>query len=357
MRYAYTDWIFEGSIVMAKVITFGELLLRLSPPGYRLFSQANAFDAYYGGAEANVAVSLANFGVSAAFVSKIPSHAIGQGAMNVLRQSGVDTSWVLRGGERMGIYFLEQGASQRPSRIIYDRKYSSITEVSSDEFSWRDILEGAKWFHFTGITPALGENVAEICREACKTAKKMGVTVSCDLNYRKKLWSCEKAREVMTSLMKYVDVCIANEADAKDVFGLELPGTNVEKGILDINGYKYVAKQMKQQFDLKTVAITLRKSITASENNWSGILYDGENDLFYESQEYPIHLVDRVGGGDSFAAGLIYSLLKNKDMQQAVDFAAAASCLKQTIPGDMNYVTISEVEALASGSASGRVQR
>lgn len=342
---------------MAKVITFGELLLRLSPPGYRRFTQADRFDVYYGGAEANVAVSLANFGVSAAFVSKVPSHTIGQAAVNALRQSGVDTACVLRGGEKLGIYYLEQGASQRPSQVIYDRKHSSIAEASPGEFDWKNILERAEWFHFTGITPALGDNVAEICREACEKAKELGVTISCDLNYRKKLWSSEKARDIMTSLVKYVDVCIANEADAKDVFGLELPGTNVEKGVLDLEGYKYVARELHHRYGCKTVAITLRKSITANENNWSGLLYESRHDLLYVSREYPIHLVDRVGGGDSFAAGLIYSLLENKDMQAVIEFAAAASCLKQTIPGDMNCVTVSEVEALASGNMSGRVQR
>lgn len=342
---------------MAKVITFGELMLRLSPPNFKRFTQANTFDAYYAGAEANVSVSIANFDVPTVFVSKVPNHAIGQAAVNVLRQSGVDTSKILRGGEKLGIYFLEQGASQRPSQVIYDRQHSAISEALSNEFDWNDIFKDASWFHFTGITPALGDNLAEICMRACETAKEMGIPISCDLNYRKKLWSSEKAQDTMNSLVKYVDVCIANEADVRDIFGLEIPGTNVEKGVLNLEGYKYASKELHRRYGFKIIAFTLRKSITASENHWSGLLYDCSKDLFYISREYPIHLVDRVGGGDSFAAGLIYSLIKKKDMQAVIEFAVAASCLKQTIPGDMNYVTVSEVEALVSGNISGRVQR
>ncbi|MCI8483419.1 MAG: sugar kinase [Lachnospiraceae bacterium] len=340
---------------MAKVVTFGEIMLRLAPEGYDRFFQNDRMRASFGGGEANVAVSLANYGVEAAFVTKLPEHAIGQGAVNSLRSYGVDTSKIVRGGERVGIYFLEKGASQRGSVCIYDRAHSAVQEASPEEFDWNVIFQGAQWFHFTGITPALGKNAVEICREACKTAKSQGVKISCDLNYRGKLWSREEARAAMTELCQYVDVCISNEEDAKDVFGIEAENTDIYGGKLNKEGYQQVAKQLADQFGFEKVAITLRTSITASDNDWAAMLYDGENYCF--SKEYHLHITDRVGGGDSFGGGLIYALLSGKSTQEAVDFAVAASALKHSIEGDYNLVTVSEVEKLAGGDGSGRVQR
>lgn len=338
-----------------KAITFGELMLRLAPEGYYRFVQADKLGATFGGGEANVAVSLANYGVPTAFVTKLPTHEIGQAAVNSLRRYGVDTSCIARGGDRIGIYYLEKGASQRPSKVIYDRAGSAIATASASDFDWEKIVDGADWFHFSGITPALGDNVAVITEEALKACKKKGVTVSCDLNYRKKLWSKEKAREVMTKLMKYVDVCIGNEEDAADVFGIKAEGTDVTKGELDKQSYRSVAKQLKDRFGFKYVATTLRTSISASRNLWAGMIYDGNE--FHLSREYDMQIVDRVGGGDSFAGGLIYSLLNGKTPEAAIQFAVAASCLKHTIEGDYNMVSVSEVETLAGGDASGRVQR
>ena len=340
---------------MKRVITFGEIMLRLAPEGYYRFVQAEKYGATFGGGEANVAVSLANFGVDAVFVSKVPKHEIGQACVNSLRRFGVDTDEILRGGDRLGIYYLEKGASQRPSKVIYDRAGSSISQATKDEFDWEDILEGADWFHFTGITPALGDNVAEICLEAVKAAKKKGITVSCDLNYRNKLWSKEKAGEVMGELCKYVDVCIANEQDADDVFGIKARNTDVTSGKVDHEGYKDVALQLASRFGFKKVAITLRGSISANDNDWAGMLYDG-NDFFF-SRTYPVHIVDRVGGGDSFGGGLIYACLNDYSGQDTINFAVAASCLKHSIEGDYNMVTVDEVKKLAGGDASGRVQR
>ena len=340
---------------MAKVITFGEIMLRLAPEGYYRFVQAQSFGATYGGGEANVAVSLANFGVDTAFVTKLPKHEIGQAAVNKLREFGVDTARIVRGGGRVGIYFLEKGASQRPSKVIYDRAGSSIATADKSDFDWDAIFAGVEWFHFTGITPALGANVVDICMEACKAAKAKGITVSCDLNYRKNLWTREQAGKAMAALCDYVDVCIANEEDAKDVFGIEAENTDIYGGQLDHAGYKAVAKQLADRFGFKKVAITLRTSISASENNWAGMLFDGERYCF--SKEYNMKIVDRVGGGDSFGAGLIYSCLNGYDAQQAVEFAVAASCLKHTIEGDMNMVSVDEVQKLAGGDGSGRVQR
>ena len=340
---------------MKRVITFGEIMLRLAPEGYYRFVQAEKYGATFGGGEANVAVSLANFGVDAVFVSKVPKHEIGQACVNSLRRFGVDTDEILRGGDRLGIYYLEKGASQRPSKVIYDRAGSSISQATKDEFDWDDILEGADWFHFTGITPALGDNVAEICLEAVKAAKKKGITVSCDLNYRNKLWSKEKAGEVMGELCKYVDVCIANEQDADDVFGIKARNTDVTSGKVDHEGYKDVALQLASRFGFKKVAITLRGSISANDNDWAGMLYDG-NDFFF-SRTYPVHIVDRVGGGDSLGGGLIYACLNDYSGQDTINFAVAASCLKHSIEGDYNMVTVDEVKKLAGGDASGRVQR
>ncbi|WP_101910219.1 sugar kinase [Marasmitruncus massiliensis] len=340
---------------MAKVITFGEIMLRLAPEGYYRFVQAQSLGATYGGGEANVAVSLANFGIDAAFVTKLPKHDIGQAAVNKLREFGVDTSLITRGGDRVGIYFLEKGASQRPSKVIYDRAGSAIAKATAADFDWNKIFEGVEWFHFTGITPALGDNVAEICLEACKAAKAKGITVSCDLNYRKNLWSREKAGQIMEGLMKYVDVCIANEEDASDVFGIKASDTDVTTGKVNHEGYKDVARQLADRFGFKKVAITLRGSISANDNNWAAMLYtDGQ---YYFSKNYLIHIVDRVGGGDSFGAGLIYSCISGFAPQETIEFAVAASCLKHTIEGDLNMVSVDEVKKLAGGDGSGRVQR
>ena len=341
---------------MAKrIVTFGEIMLRLAPEGYLRFFQNDTMQATFGGGEANVAVSLANYGMDASFVTKLPTHAIGQGAVNSLRGLGVDTKDIVRGGDRVGIYFLEKGASQRGSVCIYDRAHSAIQEAKREDFDWDKIFDGADWFHFTGITPALGENLVEICIDACKAAKAKGVKISCDLNYRGKLWTRAQAREAMTKLCEYVDVCISNEEDAKDVFGIEAENTDIYGGKLDKEGYKSVAKQLMDTFKFEKVAITLRSSISANDNDWAGMLYDGENYCF--SKEYHLHIVDRVGGGDSFGGGLIYSLLSGKDSQSAIEFAVAASALKHSIEGDYNRVTVSEVEKLAGGDASGRVQR
>lgn len=338
-----------------KVVTFGEVMLRLAPENYLRFVQSEKYEATFGGAEANVAVSLANYGVDAAFVTKLPAHEIGQAAVNSLRKFGVDTTKIVRGGDRVGIYYCEKGASQRPSKVIYDRAYSSIATAKKEDFDWDKIFDGVEWFHFTGITPALSDETAEITLEACKKAKEKRITISCDLNFRKKLWSKEKAGKVMGEVCKYVDYCIANEEDAKDVFGIEADNTDINTGKLDRNGYISVAKKLTERFNFKGVAITLRESLSANDNNWSAMLYTNDEAVF--SKKYAMHIVDRVGGGDSFGGGLIYSLLNGYDAQKAIEFAVAASCLKHSIEGDYNMVSVSEVEALAKGNASGRVQR
>ena len=340
---------------MARIVTFGELMLRLQPYNYERFVQCDHVEFTFGGGEANVAVSLANYGMDAAYVTKLPAHAIGQAAVNSLRRYGVDTSKIVRGGERVGIYFNEKGASQRGSVCIYDRAHSAIQLAQSSDFDWDNIFEGADWFHFTGITPALGANLVEICKQACQAAKARGVKISCDLNYRGKLWTRAEAREAMTKLCEYVDVCISNEEDAKDVFGIEAEGTDITGGKLNHEGYKSVAKQLADKFGFEKVAITLRSSISANDNDWAGMLFDGENYCF--SKSYHLHIVDRVGGGDSFGGGLIYSLLSGKDTQAAIEFAVAASALKHSVEGDYNRVSVSEVEKLAGGDGSGRVQR
>lgn len=338
-----------------KVVTFGEIMLRLSPPGYHRFVQASSFDAIYGGGEANVAVSLANYGLNAHFVTKVPEHEIGQSAINALRRYGVGIEHVLRGGERLGVYYCEHGASQRPSKVIYDRAGSSIAEVVADEFDWEHILKDAAWFHFTGITPALSEQAAAATLEALRVAKKMHVKVSVDLNYRQKLWTSEKANQVMSKLMEYVDVIIANEEDAEKVFGIRAAEVDVTSGELCVESYQTVAQELVRRFGFEKVAITLRENLSASDNNWCGMLYDGQD--FYTSKKYPIHVVDRVGGGDSFVGGLIYALISKMDSATAVEFAAAASCLKHSISGDFNLAMVSEVQLLMAGDASGRVQR
>jgi 2-dehydro-3-deoxygluconokinase len=338
-----------------KVVTFGEIMLRLAPEGYYRFVQARSYGATYGGGEANVAVSLANFGIDAAFVTRLPGHDIGQAAVNKLRQFGVDVSKIVRGGDRVGIYFLEKGASQRPSRVIYDRANSAIAAAAPGDFDWKRIFEGASWFHFTGITPALSDNTAALTLEAVKAAREKGLVISCDLNYRKNLWPREKAGEVMARLMPFVDLCIANEEDAADVFGIHAKNTDVTSGSISPEGYEEVAKALTDRFHFKKVAITLRESISASDNNWAAMYYEDGNCYF--SRKYAVRIVDRVGGGDSFGAGLIYANLKGLGPQETVEFAAAASCLKHSIEGDFNQVSVDEVKKLAGGDASGRVQR
>lgn len=340
---------------MKRVICFGEIMMRLSPPGYQRFVQARSFDVDYGGGEANVSISLANFGVDAAFVTRLPDNPLGQAAINELRRYGVDAGSIVRGGDRIGVYFLENGASQRPSKVVYDRKNSSISQAKQGDFDWDKILKGANWFHFTGITPALGDNAAQLTLEAAASAKRLGLKVSCDLNYRKNLWDPEKAGKVMSGLMQYVDVCIANEEDAEKVFGIKSDNSDINGGKLNHEGYINVAVRLAERFNIEKVAITLRGSISASDNNWAAMLFDGNRPLF--SRNYLVHIVDRVGGGDSFAAGLIFGMLNGSDQQETLEFAVAASCLKHSVEGDFNHVTVSEVQALMKGDGSGRVQR
>ena len=332
-------------------------MMRLNPEGYQRFVQAEKFEASYAGGEANVAVSLANYGLDASFVTKLPANPLGEAARNAVRHFGVDTSDIVWGGPRLGIYFVEKGASQRPSKVVYDRAGSSIALAKRGDFDWKRILKGAKWFHFTGITPALGGDLPEICLDALKACKAARVKVSCDLNYRGKLWSREAAGTCMAKLVPYVDVLIANEADAADVFGIVGKGSDVESGKLDKAGYVSVAEQLVKRFGVKKVAITLRTSLSAFDNLWAGMLYDAKAKKAFFSTEYKVHIVDRVGGGDSFGGGLVYALATGRKPQAAIDFAVAASCLKHSIEHDFNLVSVAEVEALAAGNASGRVQR
>ncbi len=340
---------------MAKIITMGEIMLRLSTNGYKRFVQSDNFDVVYGGGEANVAVSLANYGEDAYFVTKLPKHEIGQCAVNSLRQLGVNTDYIVRGGNRVGIYFLETGASMRPSKVIYDRANSSIAEAKAEEFDFDKIFEGADWFHFTGITPALGKEAQKLTEAALAAAKRHGVTVSCDLNYRKKLWTPDEAKECMTRLMQYVDVCIGNEEDAEKCLGFKPGKTNVLSGDLQMEGYKDIFEKMRDRFGFKYIATSLRESYSASDNGWSALAYDGKE--FYHSKKYEVRIVDRVGGGDGFSGGFIHGMLKYGDFKKALEFAVAASALKHTIPGDFNLVSEDEVETLMNGDASGRVQR
>lgn len=340
---------------MAKIVTLGEIMLRLSTPSNQRFVQAKGFDAVYGGGEANVAVSLANFGHDAYFVSRLPEHEIGEAAVQALAQFGVHTDYILRGGNRMGIYFLETGASMRPSKVIYDRKDSAIATVDPNLFDFDTIFAGAQWFHFSGITPAISSHAAELTKLACISAKKQGLTVSVDLNYRKKLWTPEQAQLVMKDLMQYVDVCIGNEEDAALVLGYKPKNLDVKSGHFDIESYQEIFKEMKTEFGFKMIATTLRESYSATKNGWSALLYDGK--AFYKSKHYMIDpIIDRVGGGDAFSGGLIHGLLTRKP-QDAIEFAVAASALKHTIFGDFNQVSENEVDALAKGDQSGRVQR
>ena len=334
-----------------KVVTFGELLLRLSPAEHNRFVQADSFSAVYGGGEANTAVSLAQFGCDAKFISKLPDHEIGQAAINTLRQYGVDTTDVIRGGDRIGIYFLEKGAAQRPSKVIYDRAGSSFAAAKAEEYDWHRLLSGASWFHITGISPALSDEAAKASLEAVKTAREMGITVSCDINFRRKLWDKETAGRVMEEILRYTDVYIGGRDQAEELFGIP---TNARDDS-DYNAYKAVAEQLRERFGLKKVAITLRTTLSAEDNRWAALLYDGEQHCF--SREYTSHVVDRVGGGDSFAAGLIYALSEGMSTHDAVEFAAAASCLKLSVEGDCNLMSADEVKALAFGNGSAQVQR
>ena len=338
-----------------KIVTFGEIMLRLSTPGNKRFIQSDSFDVVYGGGEANVAVSCANYGHEAYFVTKLPAHEIGQSAVNALRRFGVKTDYITRGGDRVGIYYLETGASMRPSKVIYDRAHSAMAEAEPGDFDFDAIMEGAQWFHWSGITPAISDKAAELTRLACEAAKRHGVTVSVDLNFRKKLWTKEKAQSVMRPLMQYVDVCIGNEEDAELCLGSK-PEASVEEGVTDAEGYKGIFRQMADTFGFKYVVSTLRESLSASHNGWKAMIYDGRE--FYESRHYDIFpIIDRVGGGDSFSGGIIHGLLTKKTQAEALEFAVAASALKHTINGDFNMVSAEEVESLAAGNGSGRVQR
>ena len=338
-----------------KVVCFGELMLRLNPQGYLRLVQAENLEMSFAGGEANVAVSVSNYGGEAALVTKLPDNNLAKAAIRRLRACNVDVSHIVFGGDRMGTYYIEKGASQRASTVTYDRKYSSISMAQKEEFDWDVILTGASWFHFTGITPALGDNVAEICIQACEAAKEKGITVSCDLNYRNKLWTSERAGEVMGRLMEYVDVVIANEEDCEKVFGIKSKDTDVTTGVLSKKGYEEVAKTLSESFNVPTVAITLRGSLSASDNDWAGLLYMNGN--YYYSPSYRIHIVDRVGGGDSFGGALIYAIASGYNPQKTIDFAVAASCLKHTVEYDFNQVSVEEVMHLMNGDGSGRVQR
>ena len=340
-----------------KVVTFGEIMMRLNPEGYQMFYQAEKFEASYAGGEANVAVSLANYGIESSFVTKLPDNPLGECARNAVRHFGVDTKNIVWGGKRLGLYFVEKGASQRPSRVVYDRADSSIATAKREDFDWAKIFNGADWFHFTGITPALGGELPQICLDALEYCRANNITVSCDLNYRGKLWTKQEAGRVMAELVPYVDVLIANEADAADVFGIVGEGSDVESGKLNKEGYVSVAEQLVERFGVKKVAITLRTSLSAFDNLWAGMLYDEATKNACFSTEYKVHIVDRVGGGDSFGGGLIYALIAGKDTQGAIDFAVAASCLKHSIEHDFNLVKVKDVEALAAGNGTGRVQR
>ena len=338
-----------------KAVFFGELLMRLGTKRYERFVQAQEFEVAYTGAEANAAVTLANFGLTSYAVAVVPDNEIGQACINYLRRFGVNCDYVQRNGPRLGTFYLETGASQRPSKVIYDRAGSSMTQLQPGQIDWDDLFKDKQWFHFSGTAPALADAVAAATREACQVAKQHGLTVSCDLNYRKKLWSPEKAKEVMTDLMQYVDVLIGNEEDSALVLGVKPEGVDVTQGRLDVQRYQEVAGKLREQFNFRYVATTLRESISASENNWSGLLYDGKE--YHHSRRYHIKIVDRVGGGDAFSGGLIYGLLMGMSSRETIEFAAAASCLKHSIHGDFNMVSVAEVQALTAGDASGRIQR
>jgi 2-dehydro-3-deoxygluconokinase len=338
-----------------KVVTLGEIMLRLSTPDFKRFVQADSFDVTYGGGEANVAAALCNYGLNGTFVTKVPNNPIGQSAINHVRRYGVDTQFIVRGGDRLGIYFLETGASMRASQVVYDRAGASIADVDISEFDFDKILEGADWFHTTGITPALSDKAAALTEAALKAAKAKGITTSIDLNFRKKLWTKEKARVIMTKLCEHVDVCIGNEEDADLCLGFKAAHTDVTKGELNLDGFKDVFKQMKDRFGFKYIASSLRESHSASDNGWSALVYDGTE--FYHTKKYEVRIVDRVGSGDSFASGFIYGLVTGMPLPEAAEFGVAASALKHTIPGDLNHATLNDVKELMKGDGSGRVQR
>jgi 2-dehydro-3-deoxygluconokinase len=344
---------------MKRIVTFGEIMMRLSPPGFQRFGQARSFDVVYGGGEANVAVALANWGMAVDYVTRLPDNDLGHACLQFLRQVGVGVDKIVRGGERLGIYFLEMGAAQRGSQVIYDRAHSAIATIQPGMVDWRQVFAGAGWFHWTGITPAISAGTAAVCLEAVQTAKEMGLTISCDLNYRKKLWNWGKGPgDVMPELVGYCDVAVGNEEDADKVFGIRAPGTDVIAGTVSADPYRYVCDALASRFpNLKRIAITLRGSLSASHNTWSGVLW--HKGTFYQGPTYDIaHIIDRVGGGDAFCAGLIYGLRAyGDDAQRALDFAIAASCLKHSIFGDFDFVTVAEVEKLMGGDASGRVSR
>lgn len=342
---------------MGAVVCFGEVMLRLSPPGYLRLGQSTSLEMTFGGAEANVAVSLANYGLEARYVTRLPDNPITDAFLAQMRSFGVNVAHVVKGGERMGVYFVEKGAAMRPSKVVYDRKFSAIAEAKPGDVDWDKVFEGAQWFHWTGITPALSDSAAALTLEACQAAKARGIPISCDLNYRKKLWSREKAKAVMSELVRYADLMIANEEDSQDVFGISAEGSDIEGGSLSEAGYRSLAAKLADAFGCKKVAFTLRESLSANDNNWSGLIYDAASGAAVRSRQYAIHIVDRVGGGDSFGAGLIWAALEGMSDEQAINFAAAASALKHTIEGDFNRVSLSEVKALMGGSASGRVQR
>jgi 2-dehydro-3-deoxygluconokinase len=341
----------------ARVVSFGEIMLRLSPPGFERLFQSPVLSATFGGGEANVAVSLAQFGLESHYVTRLPSHAIGDAAVRALRAEGVRTDHVARGGSRVGIYFAETGASQRASTVVYDRAHSAISELPEDAIPWDEVMNGAAWFHVSGITPALGERAAAATRAAVTAARRAGARVSVDLNFRRKLWTEPQAQAVMRPLMREVDVVIANEEDLQSVLGVHVKGADVTSGTLDVEAYRDAAASVTAALGPSLVAITLRESLSASDNGWSAVLWDGAAQTLHQSQRYSVRLVDRIGGGDSFAAGLIYGLVTGRSHVDALRFAVAASALKQTIPGDFNRVSVAEVDALAKGDASGRVQR
>ena len=340
-----------------KVVTFGELLLRLSPPGFERLFQSPVLSATFGGGEANVAASLAHFGLESCYVTCLPPHAIGDAGVRALRAEGVDTTHVVRAGQRVGVYFAETGASQRAGTVVYDRAASAISEIAPDAVKWDDVMQGAAWFHVTGITPALGARATAATAAALAAAKRAGARVSVDLNYRKKLWSEAQAQATMRPLMRDVDVVIANEEDLQAVLGVDVAGADVASGVLDVAAYREAAARVTREFGPSIVAVTLRESLSASDNGWSAVLWDARNATLHQSQRYVVRLIDRIGGGDSFSAGLIYATLAGRPLDAALRFAVAASALKQTIPGDINRVTVAEVDALAGGDASGRVRR
>jgi 2-dehydro-3-deoxygluconokinase len=342
---------------VTKVVTFGEIMLRLSPLGFERFLQSPVLSATFGGGEANVAVSLAHFGLESCYVTRLPQHDIGEAAIRTLRAEGVNTEFIVRGGERIGIYFAEAGASQRASSVIYDRAHSAVSELWPGAIDWRRVFTGAQWFHMTGITPALGDNAARCTVEAVEAARSAGIKVSIDLNFRKKLWSEARAREIMRPLMRHVDLVVANEEDLQSSLGLDIAGTDVTAAQLNLDAYKQVARRVARELGPRLIAITLRESLSASDNGWSAVLWDDAQSQFFRSQRYEVRLVDRIGGGDSFAAGLIYGLLTGRPPEAALRFAVAASALKQTVPGDFNRVSVDEVDRLVMGDASGRVQR